>query len=194
MRNVIVQEFVTLDGYAAGPSGELDFIAESTNVDSTAGDAVDAQLRFLETIDTILLGAVTYRMFAQYWPEQTTDTEAIADALNSTPKVVFSRTLEQAPWGAWGEATIVRASAADEVRRLKQDDGKDMVVWGSLALAASLMAEGLVDEYKLWLCPIVLGVGKRLFPEGLSPQSMTWLETKPYEGGVLSASFRPAGS
>jgi dihydrofolate reductase len=188
---VIVQEFITIDGFAAGPNGELDFISESATVDSVDSDAARDQLDFVSGVDTILLGADTYRMFIPYWPEQTTDTELIADALNSTPKVVFSSTLEQAPWGSWDDARIVRGSASDEVRRLKDGDGGEMVVWGSLSLVRSLMADGLVDELHLWTCPIVLGAGKRLFPEGVARQRLEWLETKSREGGVLSLRLRP---
>ena len=191
MRKVIVQEFTTIDGFAAGPNGELDFIGESTDVDAAAGEASKEQLRFIGTIDTILLGAVTYRMFAGYWPEQTTDTELIADALNATPKVVFSQTLERAPWGTWEDARVVAGSASEEVARLKREPGKDMVVWGSLSLVQSLMQDDLVDEYRLWICPLVLGDGKRLFVEGIDLQRMGWLETTTHEGGVVSLRFRP---
>jgi hypothetical protein len=128
VRRVIVQEFVTLDGFAAGPNDELDFIAESTEIDSVDSEAARDQLSFIEGIDTVLLGAVTCRMFAQYWPEQTTDTELIAAALNTTPKVVFSKTLESAPWGTSPAARVVSGSASEEVRRLKSEDGK---TWSS---------------------------------------------------------------
>jgi dihydrofolate reductase len=182
MRKVVVQQFVTLDGYAAGPNGELDFVTESgAEADPTSGPFVDKQLAFIESLDTILLGAVTYRMFAAYWPEQTTETQAIADALNATPKVVFSSMLESAPWGSWEPARLVSGSAAEEVRRLKAEPGKDIVVWGSLALSDSLMRNGLVDEYRLQICPVVLGRGKRLFEEGLATQSLTHLETNTYD-------------
>ena len=182
MRKVVVQQFVTLDGYAAGPNGELDFVTESgAEADPTSGPFVDKQLAFIEGLDTILLGAVTYRMFAAYWPEQTTETQAIADALNATPKVVFSSMLESAPWGSWEPARLVSGSAAEEVRRLKAEPGKDMVVWGSLALSGSLMREGLVVEYRLQICPVVLGRGKRLFEEGLETESLTHLETNTYD-------------
>jgi dihydrofolate reductase len=182
MRKVVVQQFVTLDGFAAGPNGELDFVTETgAAADPTSGPFVEDQLAFIESLDTILLGAVTYRMFAEYWPEQTTATQRIADALNATPKVVFSSTLESAPWGSWEPARVVAGSAAEEVRRLKADSGKDMVVWGSLTLADSLMREGLVDEYRLQVCPVVLGRGKRLFDDGLATQWLTRLETNTYD-------------
>lgn len=191
MRKVIVQEFTTIDGFAAGPNGEIDFIAEFAAADPTAGEHVDDQLRFLETIDTILLGAVTYRMFAEYWPSQTPETERIADALNSTPKVVFSRRIEQAPWGNWEAARVVSGSATEEIRRLRGTSGKDMVLWGSLSLAQSLMTEGLVDEYRLWVCAGLLGHGRRLFTD-IDTQGMRWLETKPYEDRVVSVRFEPS--
>jgi dihydrofolate reductase len=182
MRKVVVQQFVTLDGYAAGPNGELDFVAESgASADPTSGPFVEKQLAFVESVDTILLGAVTYRMFAEYWPDQTTETQAIADALNATPKVVFSSTLESAPWGSWEPARVVSGSAAEEVRRLKDEPGKHMVVWGSLTLSDALMREGLVDEYRLQVCPVVLGSGKRLFEDGLDMQWLTHLETETYD-------------
>ena len=185
MRKVVVQQFVTLDGFAAGPNGELDFVTETAAAgDPTSGPFVEDQLTFIESLDTILLGAVTYRMFADYWPEQTTDTQAIANALNATPKIVFSSTLEDAPWGTWEPARVVAGSAAEEVRRLKADAGKDMVVWGSLTLADSLTREGLVDEYRLQICPVVLGRGKRLFKDGLATQWLTHLETNTYDDMV----------
>jgi dihydrofolate reductase len=180
MRKLVVQQFVTLDGFAAGTGGELDFVAGAA-ADPTSGPFVENQLAFIESLDVILLGAVTYRMFAAYWPEQTTETQAIADALNATPKVVFSSTLESAPWGSWEPARIVSGSAADEVRRLKAEAGNDMVVWGSLTLSDSLMREGLVDEYRLQVCPVVLGRGKRLFEDGLPAQQLTHLETTTYD-------------
>jgi dihydrofolate reductase len=190
MRKVVVQEFVSLDGFAAGPNGEIDFITDSSTGDPTSGPFVDDQLAFIESVDTILLGATTYRMFAAFWPEQTTETQGIADALNSTPKVVFSSTLDSAPWGEWEPARLVSGSAADELRRLKAEDGKDMVVWGSISLVRSLAEEGLVDEYQLWLVPVVLGEGKPLFAPTNRP--MTWLEPRSYGGGLVSIGLQPA--
>ena len=106
MRKVVVQQFMTLDGFAAGPNGELDFVTETgAAAEPTSGPFVEDQLAFIESLDTILLGAVTYQMFAAYWPEQTTETQRVADALNATTKVVFSSTLESAP----GEAGSLRA-------------------------------------------------------------------------------------
>jgi dihydrofolate reductase len=192
MRKVIVQEFVTLDGFAAGPNGEIDFITESGgDADPTRGPFVEDQLAFIGTLDAMLLGAVTYRMFAAYWPEQTRETQAIADALNETPKLVFSRTLERAPWGDWEEARVV-SDAADEVRKLKAEPGKHMVVWGSLTLAQSLAREGLVDEYHLFLCPTALAEGRPLFAE--AQPVLRRLDAKTYEGGLVSLRYEAVAS
>ena len=194
MRKVVVQQFVTIDGFAAGPNGEIDFINEtSAAADATAGELVEDQLAFVSAIDTILLGAITYRMFAAYWPEQTVETQGVADALNATPKVVFSRTLERAPWGDWEEARVVAGPASEEVRRLKEQPGGDMVVWGSLTLAESLERDALVDEYRLFVCPVVLGQGKRLFGESSPTRWMNRLETKTYDN-VVSVRYRLAGA
>jgi dihydrofolate reductase len=191
MRKVIVQEFTTIDGFAAGPNGEIDFITEASEEDPTTGEFVDDQLAFLETVDTILLGAETYRMFSTFWPEQTVETQGIADALNATPKVVFSRTLESAPWGKWEEARLVAGDASEEIRRLKNEPGKDMVLWGSISVAKSLITDGLVDEYRLWVCPVVLGRGMRLFEDGTEMQWMDRVETKTY-GRLITVRYEPA--
>lgn len=188
MRKLVVQQFVALDGFAAGAKGEIDFINDSSDGDPSGGQLVEDQLAFIGTLDTILLGAETYRMFAAYWPEQTVETQGIADALNATPKVVFSRTLERAPWGAWGEARVVAGPASEEVRRLKAEPGKDLVVWGSLTLAESLERDGLVDEYRLLVCPVVLGHGRRLFGEGTPTRWLSLVETKPY-GRVVALRY-----
>jgi dihydrofolate reductase len=184
VRKVVVQEFVTLDGFAAGPNGELDFVTESGTGDPRSGPFVEDQLAFIDGVDTILLGAVTYRLFSEYWPKQSVETQGIADMLNATPKVVFSRTLDQAPWGQWEPARLVPGSAGDEIRRLRSEPGRDLVLWGSLSLAQSLLKEGLVDEYHLWLCPVLLGRGQRLFEDARETQWLTMLETTTYDGLV----------
>ena len=86
---------------------------------------------------------------------------------------------------------MVSGSASEEVRRLKGEQGKDMVVWGSLSVAPSLLRDGLVDEVQLWICPVLLGSGGRLFPDGLEARRMRWLGTKNYDGGVVSLRAEP---
>ena len=186
MRKVIVQEWVTLDGLAAGPEGNVDFVSGSTRGDRTFGDD---QLAFLDSIDTILLGRVTYQMFAGYWPGVTEGEEKpFADKLNGTPKLVFTQTLRHAPWGTWKEARIVRNGAAEEVGKLKRQPGKDIVVWGSISLAQHLIDQGLVDEYRLVMCPIVLGSGRPLFREG-APLDMKLVASKTLDRGAVALTY-----
>ncbi|MFN2386780.1 MAG: dihydrofolate reductase family protein [Thermoanaerobaculia bacterium] len=108
----------------------------------------------MDAIDTILLGRMTYGMFADYWPKVTEgDDERFAEKINSMPKVVFSRRLDRAPWGKWDDARIVSKRAEEEVAALKKQAGKDMVIWGSISVAQSLIREGLIDESSRGLSP-----------------------------------------
>ena len=188
MRKVILQEFVTLNGLATGPNDSVDFVPASTQGDRSFGRE---QLALMDAIDTILLGRATYRMFAGYWPNVTAGEEKpFADKLNSTPKIVFSQTLDRAPWGAWGEAKIVKNGAADEVAKLKRQSGKDMVIWGSISLVQSLIGEGLIDEYRLVLCPVVLGAGRPLFGDKVaSILPMKLLSAKTLDLGAVLLTY-----
>lgn len=189
MRQVILQEFVTLDGLAAGPNGNVEFVPEWTNGDPSVDEY---QRRFTDTIDTILLGRETYRMFAGYWPNTTNDDDPASDVLNKTPKIVFSKTLDRAPWGKWAEASVVRTDAAEAVGKLKAQSGKDLVLWGSISLARSLMKAGLIDQYKLVVCPVVLGGGTPLFDEGVAGLELKLLETQRFDRGAVALTYTPA--
>lgn len=183
MRKVILQEFVSLDGLAAGPKDSVDFVPASAAGDQSFGRR---QLGFIDSIDAILLGRVTYKMFSEYWPKVTSgEDKPFADKLNAIPKFVFSKTLDRAPWGKWDAATIIKKSAATEVARLKQESGKDMVIWGSISLAQALMNEGLIDEYQLIVCPVVLGSGKPLFRDRGDSFEMRLLNTKSFDRGTV---------
>ena len=187
MRKVILQEFVTLDGLAAGPNDSVDFVPASTQGDRTFGQE---QLKLMDAIDTIVLGRVTYRMFADHWPKVTEGEEkTFAEKLNSTPKIVFSRTLDRAPWGDWDEARIVRNSAADEVAKLERQSGRDLLIWGSLSLAQSLMNQRLIDEYRLVVCPVVLGSGRPLFGDKVASIDMKLLNATALDLGAVSLRY-----
>jgi dihydrofolate reductase len=189
MRRVVLQEFVSLDGLAAGENDSVAFIPASTQGDQSFGRE---QLALMDAIDAILLGAVTYRMFAGFWPNVTEGEEKpFADKVNATPKVVFSKTLERASWGSWDEARIVKGSAVDEVTRLKGEPGRDMLIWGSISLAQSLMAAKLIDEYRLVLCPVVLGSGKPLFGDELASIPMHLVNVQRLDRGVVSLTYVP---
>jgi dihydrofolate reductase len=189
MRKLILEEWVSLDGFAEDRHGKLDFFPDASTDKFSDAD----QLRFLDSIDTILLGRKTYELFVDYWPSATTDREIIADRLNALPKVVFSNSLVEAPWGDWAPARIVRGDAASEIRRLKSEPGKNMVLWGSLSLAQQLIAQRLIDEYHVQVCPTIVGGGRKLFPDGEEYARLRRMETRTYDSGVVFLSYQPAG-
>jgi dihydrofolate reductase len=190
MRKLILQEFVTLDGLAAGPNDSVDFVPAATRGDRSFGEE---QLRLMDTVDTILLGRVTYGMFAAYWPNAQGEEKTFADKMNATPRIVFSRTLDRAPWGAWEECRIVRGAPPDEVAKLQRQSGKDIVMWGSISIARSLMHAGMIDEYRLVICPEVLGEGRPLFGEDVAI-NMKLLNAKTLDHGAVSLTYGQAGS
>ena len=191
MRRVVLQEFVSLDGFAAGPNNSVDFIPASMEGDTSFGDEQGA---LMDRTDTLLLGRVTYGMFAGFWPNVTQGVEQpFADKFNGLSKVVFSNTLDHAPWGKWSEGRIVRGNAVDEVKRLKRESGKDMLISGSISLAQSLIDKGLVDEYRLVVCPVVLGKGRPLFRDNGGPVQMQLVDAKAKDRGAVSLVYRYRG-
>ena len=190
MRKLILEEWMSLDGFISDRNGNLDFFTNLTPEQNTYSD--QDQLRFLETVDTILLGRKTYELFVEFWPNATTEQEAIADKLNQSKKVVFSKTLSKAPWGKWPEAEVNSGKIVDEIKKMKSQPGKDIVVWGSITLAQLLMEENLIDEYHIQLCPVVNGGGRCLFPENISMNKLTLTETRHYNTGTVFLNYKPA--
>lgn len=185
MRKIILQEWLTIDGFAADHNNELDFFAEKADLNKYSDDDI---LQFMETIDAILLGRKTYELFVDFWPKATTDQEVIADKLNSTNKIVFSSTLTHAPWGKWPDAEIIKTDPPEALCKLKSQTGKDMVLWGSLTLAQSLIKEKLIDEYHLRICPTALGEGRSLFPKGINELEL--FDIKKYDSGLMLLQYR----
>jgi dihydrofolate reductase len=180
-RRLIFQEYVTLDGFAAGVGDELDFF-------DTVAPEDDDNLELLERVDTMVLGARTYRLFADYWPTATD--EDLAPKLNALRKVVASTTLDSAPWGD-GEPAEVVTDAVEAVAALKREDGKDLVLWGSITLFHDLLEAGLVDEIQLRVCPLLLGAGKPVFPAGTT-LGLHLIEAKPWATGGVLLRYEPA--
>jgi dihydrofolate reductase len=187
MKRVILQEFVSIDGLAAAQNGSVDFVPSANRGDQSLRQR---QVEFMDSIDTILLGRVTYEMFAGYWPNANTgDDKELAEKINSTPKVVFSRTLHRAPWGQWDNVRIVNTKPAEELAKLRDGSGKDMVIWGSLSLAQALMNAGQIDQYQLIVCPVVLGNGRPLFPEKNGVHDMKLLNARSFDRGSVLLSY-----
>src|SRR6476620_7651534 len=130
MRKVIVSNLVSLDGYFEGPNKELDwFVVEEGFFDYVR--------EMFTTVDTILFGRVTYQMMESYWPNSTDNDPIITTRMNTLPKIVFSKTLEKVEWGKWNNARLIKENIAEEVKKMKQEQGKDMVIFGSSQLISS---------------------------------------------------------
>ena len=189
MRRIIVSEFVTLDDVMEDPSWTFQF-------------ASDEQPKFkfdeLSAADALLLGRVTYEGFAAAWPGMMdqyegpgrSELQTYADMMNGYPKHVVSTSLEETL--EWNNATLIRHDVAEEVASLKQQPGKDILVFGSADLVNALMEHDLVDEYRIMVFPVVVGSGKRLFGDGRGQKALELVDTKTFGSGVVVLTYRPA--
>jgi len=186
MGDLIVQQFVSADGFAGDPSGEFtlfDGVGSSDELDNET-------LARLESVEAIVLGANTYRMFASYWPTPDSDQELLAARINELPKIVVSTTLSEAPWGEYDPSMVVADDAAEAVRRLKLDLPGDLIVWGSLTLTDTLFAAGLVDTVRIVVLPKVLGRGRSAFPAGFGDIDLGFVRSGSYDDGLVATEYR----
>jgi dihydrofolate reductase len=166
MGDLVVQQFVSADGYAANVRNEFDLF-DRIEADSVEFDR--RNLEWLESVGAVILGAETYRMFAGYWPTPAAEHEVVAPKVNSLPKYVFSRSLASAPWGDYPEARVESDDTVEAIDRIKGEVGGDLVLWGSLSLTASLLEAGAVDVVRLVLLPVAIGAGRGFFPDRPTP-------------------------
>ncbi|MBA9005779.1 dihydrofolate reductase family protein [Thermomonospora cellulosilytica] len=194
MSRLVVNTFVTLDGVMQAPGGPEEdrsggfehggWIAP--HFDDTAGAFIN---EVIERAGSFLLGRRTYEIFAGYWPHVTDEDDVVASRLNTLPKYVASRTLDKADWH---NTTVIRDVPA-EVAALKEQPGGELQVHGSGNLVQTLIEHDLVDAYNLLTFPVVLGTGKRLFPEGTTPGALRLTHTQTTGTGVVITSYERAG-
>jgi dihydrofolate reductase len=186
MRKVIAFLHVSADGYFAGPGGDLSWARHEQDTEYKAFADENARR------DSVLLfGRVTYQMMAGWWPSpMALEREPVmAERMNATPKIVFSRTLDKA---SWNNTTLLKGDAVDEVRALKQEDGADLVILGSGTIVKTLAQAGLVDEFQLLITPVALGAGRTAFegvPEKLELQLTS---TRAFSNGKVLLGYKPA--
>jgi dihydrofolate reductase len=183
MRKVIVSNLVSLDGFISGPNGEIDWFSWDKELENYSKEQ-------LGSMGTILFGRVTYELMASYWPAATaaTDDQMIIDAMNNLPKVVFSRTLDKVEWK---NSRLVKENIAEEITKLKAQPGKDMVIYGSGSIVSALARAGLIDEYRIFVNPVVLGGGNPLFQDIKSKLNLKHLNTKTFGSGLVLICYRP---
>jgi len=187
MRKVILSNLVTLDGFFAGPNGELDWHI----VD---GEIKEYAIDLLSKVDALLFGRVTYQLMADYWPAAATNPSTpksdleIADKMNNLPKIVFSKTLQEVKWN---NSRLAKDNIAEEISKMKQQPGKDMVIFGSGSIVSTLMQHGLIDEYRIIVNPIVLGNGNPLFKGINDKHNLKLLKTKVLGSGVVILYYEP---
>ncbi len=188
MGRLIVSEFVSVDGVMEDPGG-----AEGTVGGAWARGLTKEANKFkfdeVMAAEALLLGRVTYQGFAAAWPSMK-DSAGFADKMNGMPKYVVSKTLGKAEWN---NSTVLRGDVQQEVRKLKQKTGGDILVNGSARLVGALMESELVDEFRLMVFPVVLGKGKRLFADGLGRKDLKMTEAVPM-GGVATLILHSAKS
>lgn len=177
MRKVFWSQMVSLDGFMEGPNRELDWHV----VDEDFTKYVE---QMGEEIDTIVFGRVTYEMMASYWP---TATEPEAPMMNDLPKIVFSRTLERVDWK---NSRLAKGSPREEIARLKERPGKDIAIFGSSQLASSMLREGLIDELRIFLAPLLLGRGSPTF-KNVEKASLRLLGARTSPAGNVVLTYAP---
>jgi dihydrofolate reductase len=187
MGNIVVSEFITLDGVIEGPGGEQDFDRAGWSFqDDTGPEGMQFKFDELLAAQALLLGRVTYDGFAQAWPTL----EGMGEfgvKMNSMPKYVVSGTLDRADWS---DSSVISGDLPHEVAKLKERFDGDILVNGSATLVQGLTEHDLVDEYRLMLFPVVLGAGKRLFADTEQPKPLSLVDTKPV-GSALILTYQP---
>ncbi|TMQ90685.1 dihydrofolate reductase [Actinomadura soli] len=184
MRRVVLSMMTSVDGFIAGPDGDLDWMI------SPDEDRQAEALEHLDAIDTALIGRGVYEEMVRYWP---TASGEFADRVNAMPKLVFSRRPGRL---RWTNARIVPVSGdadlVDQVTLLKSRPGRDMVLFGGARLAQSFARLALVDEYRLCVQPVALGSGRPLFGDLESRMALTLTAIRPFPSGAALATYRPS--
>ena len=184
MRRIVMINLISVDGFFAGPNGELDWMVRDPEVDKALHAPRPGHLESAGS-DTMLLGNVTYTLFENSWPQIARDPNApeelqkLADEVIGMNKIVFSRTRKEV---TWENSKLFHGNLLEEVERLKQGEGTDVIIFGSGTIVQKLTNAGLIDDYFLVLTPVVLGKGKPLF-RGVQKQNLRLLNVQHFDSG-----------
>ena len=188
MGKIIVEQIVSADGHAEDADGGIGFFANADWIN----DADTEQLRLLSSVDAIVFGARTYRMFADYWPSADPVAEPVARPIMALPKFVVSSTLESAPWGPAEEAEILRGDGVAAVRGLRQRFAGNLIIWGSLSLSDALLRAGQVDVLRLRVLPLLTGGGRSFAPRGLGLRPLSLASARSFAQGLVVLEYHAA--
>jgi dihydrofolate reductase len=188
VKKLILSEFVTLDGVVEAPGGEPGHPHTGWVFDYHTPDQIQYKFEEVREAGSLLIGRVTYESFAGAWP---TYTGEFADRMNTMPKHVVSATLRDPEWT---NTSVIAGDVVAEIARLKAGDGGPILVAGSITLAHTLIEHGLVDEYRLLVFPVILGSGRRLFPETPHKTVLRLTGTRAFDAGQVEYTYRPAAS
>jgi len=192
MRKLVVNTFMTLDGVMQAPggppedpSGGFTYGGWSVNYwDDVMGQTMG---EFMGKPFDLILGRKTYEIFAAHWPYSN---EPGADQLNNAKKYVASRTLNKVDWN---NSALLKEDVVQKIRKLKEQDGPELQVHGSSNFIQTLLKHNLIDEFHIWIFPVVIGSGKRLFGQGALPSGLKLTDSKTSSTGVIMATYEPAG-
>lgn len=195
MPKLIVNAFLTLDGVMQAPGGpdeDRENGFEHGGWQFPYQDDVMGKLVIDGIADAggFLLGRKTYEIFASFWPKVTDPKNAIAAALNARPKYVASRTLERV---TWNNSRLIQGDLVAELRKLREQPGTGVHTWGSTDLLQTLLKHDLVDELRIWVFPVVLGTGKRLFSDGTRPAALKLVDSVTSDKGSVYLRYQRAG-
>lgn len=179
MRDLILWDMLSLDGYFESPGGGIDWFSFDEELEQHI-------LQTQRTAGTLVFGRKTYEGMAAYWPSAEGE---IAEFMNAVPKVVFSTTLDKA---TWNNSRVAARDVPGEISKLKREPGGDIFVFGSAGLSAALIEHGLVDEYRVAINPILLGAGTPFFKGRSARLPLTLVESKPLRSGLVILHYRPA--
>ena len=187
MRRLVVTENITLDGVIDASEGWFAPVADADVDESDIAAAIREQA---DAADALLVGRVTFEELRGYWPQQTEDETGVAEYLDRVAKYVVSGTMTDP---GWERTTVLSGDLEDEIKALKSMPGKDIVATGSITLVRALIALGLVDEFRLFVYPVVLGRGARLFASATGVAAVTLLESRTFRSGVVLLRYASRG-
>lgn len=184
MRKLYAFNMVTLDGFFEGENHDISWHDVDEEFNQFAIDQ-------LNSIDTLLFGRVTYQLMSSYWstPDAIKNDSVVAGHMNRTPKIVISRTLEKVDWN---NTRLLKDHVVEEITKLKQQPGKDIAVFGSANLLATLMQADLVDEHRIMVNPVILGKGTPLFKSSKDKLDLKLVKTRTFGNGNVLLCYQPA--